>query len=56
MAWLICVLRLGSNWDFAVIGVHIKPDDALNELTNMTDVYTAVQEEWNDVEVDKIDF
>ena len=38
-----------------VIGVHIKYDQAVTELYNITSVYDAVQGEWPSVKVDKID-
>ena len=48
-------MRLGSDWEFVVIGVHIKYDQAVTELYNITSVYDAVQGEWPSVKVDKID-
>jgi hypothetical protein len=33
--------------DFGFIGIHVKPDDAVNEIDKLTDVYYSMRSMWN---------
>ncbi|XP_071954247.1 deoxyribonuclease-1-like [Antedon mediterranea] len=33
--------------DFAMVGIHTKPDDAFNEIDTLADVYDDITEKWN---------
>ena len=39
------------TWDFALIGIHVKPDHAVEEIGALLDVYNDVRQTWRDVEV-----
>ena len=41
----------GVSWDFALIGIHVKPDDAVAEIDGLLDVYDDVRRKWTDIQV-----
>jgi hypothetical protein len=48
MSVIIVVLNIPAEVDdFAIINVHIKPDDAVREIDELTQVYDVVKAHWN---------
>lgn len=39
----IASFKIG-NFDFVLVGIHVKPDDAYNEIGNLTSVISSIQE------------
>ena len=50
MQLVIVVLLLyiaAAVGDFGFIGIHVKPEDAVNEIDKLTDVYNSMTRMWN---------
>ena len=45
------ILCSDAKWDFGLIGIHAKPDQAVDEMRNLIDVYDDVIQKWSDVKV-----
>ncbi|XP_060598374.1 deoxyribonuclease-1-like [Ruditapes philippinarum] len=41
---------VGGGWDFALVGIHVKPADAVKEIAFLYDVYNDVRNHWRDVQ------